>query len=306
MRRFTLRSARGETSGIAFGPEGPPDLIFLHATGFNALTYQPLLEPLGERFRLMALDLRGHGLSGLPRDPDRLTTLWLYARDLLAVLKALRLPRPPILSGHSLGGLVSLTAAAARAGIAERLVLVDPVLPPWRFSHKFQPLHRLADRIALLPIAQGAARRRGRFGTKPEAVAAYRQRPTFSGWSDGFLEGYIEDGFVPAADGGIRLSCTPMWEAASFAALRHDIPALLGRIRVPVTILRAERESTVREDEARLRRLKPDLTLETVAGTSHFLPMEQPATVRERLLAALEARAGARIVPANREVAHVG
>ncbi|MDX2168992.1 MAG: alpha/beta hydrolase [Deltaproteobacteria bacterium] len=310
MRRFTLRSARGETSGIAFGPkgsvDGPPDLVFLHATGFNALTYRPLLEPLGERFRVIALDLRGHGRSRLPRDPDRLTTLWIYARDLLAMLRALRLERPPILSGHSLGGLVSITACAARRGIAERLVLVDPVLPPWRFSHRYQPLHRLADRIALLPIAQGAARRRGRFATKPEAVAAYRQRPTFAGWAPGFLEGYVEDGFVDAEDGGIRLSCTPAWEAASFAALRHDIPALLGRIRAPVEILRAERESTVRESEARLKRLKPDLVMDTIAGASHFLPMEQPEPVRARLLAALEARAGARVAEPHREVAHVG
>jgi len=306
MRRFTLRSARGETSGIAFGSEGPPDLIFLHATGFNALTYRPLLEPLGERFRVIALDLRGHGRSRLPADAARLTTLRLYARDLLAMLKVLKPARPPILSGHSLGGLVSVTAAAARHGVAERLVLVDPVLPPWRFSQKFQPIHRSADRIALLPIAQGAARRRGRFATKADAVTAYRARPTFAGWAPGFLEGYVEDGFVPAEDGGIRLACTPLWEATSFAALRHDIPALLGRIRVPVTILRAERESTVRESEARLRRLKPDLEMETVPGSSHFLPMEQPEPVRAQLIAALEARSGAKLAQPSREVAHVG
>jgi pimeloyl-ACP methyl ester carboxylesterase len=308
MRRITLRTARGAATGYAFGPEGPPDLIFLHATGFNALTYRPLLEPLGERFRVLALDLRGHGLSRLPREPERLTTLWIYARDFLAALRALRPARPPVLSGHSLGGIVSITAAAARPGIAERLVLIDPVLPPWRFSHRFQPLHRMADRIALLPIAQGAARRRGRFRTKPEAVEAYRARPTFAGWSAGFLEGYVEDGFVDAEDGGIRLSCTPMWEAASFAALRHDIPALLGRLRAPVEILRAERESTVREEVARLMRLKPDLQIATVAGSSHFLPMEQPEPVRARLLAALEARAGAKLAqPVRpREVAHVG
>jgi pimeloyl-ACP methyl ester carboxylesterase len=310
MQRFTLCSARGETSGIAFGPRGadggPPDLVFLHATGFNAVTYRPLLEPLGERFRVMALDLRGHGRSRLPADPARLTTLRLYARDLLAMLKAMQPARPPILAGHSLGGLVSITAAAARHGLAERLLLVEPVLPPWRFSHRFQPIRRSADRIALLPIAQGAARRRGRFATKPDAVTAYRARPTFAGWAPGFLEGYVEDGFVPAEDGGIRLSCTPSWEATSFAALRHDIPALLGRIRVPVTILRAERESTVRESEARLRRLKPDLEIETVPGSSHFLPMEQPEPVRAHLLAALEARSGAKLAQPSREVAHVG
>ena len=66
MRRFTLDLPDGPMAGIRFGPDGPPDLVLLHATGFNALTYRELLEPLGERFRVVALDQRGHGLSRLP------------------------------------------------------------------------------------------------------------------------------------------------------------------------------------------------------------------------------------------------
>jgi len=290
MRRFALRSARGETAGIAFGPAGPPDLVFLHATGFNALTCRTLLAPLGARWRVVALDLRGHGLSRLPADPARLDTLRVYVRDLLALWPHLVGDAPPpVLSGHSLGGLVSITAAAARRAVADRLVLVDPVLQPMRFIHRFQPVHVLQDRIALLPIAIGAARRRAGFPSKADAIAAYRGRSIFATWRDGFLDDYVEDGFAP--DGaGVSLTCTPAWEAASFAALRHDGAALLGRLRLPATLLKAETASTVRETEARLRRLKPDLRIEHIAGTTHFLPMEQPDLVRQYLARALEAR----------------
>jgi pimeloyl-ACP methyl ester carboxylesterase len=304
-RRITVRTPRGETSGIAFGSDGPPDLVFLHATGFNALTYRALLAPLGADCRVVALDQRGHGLSCLPKDPARLDTLRVYARDLRAMLKVLCASGvPPVLAGHSLGGLVALTATAARPATAASLVLVEPVLQPMRFIHRFQPINRIPDRIALLPIALGAARRRARFASKAAALNAYRRRGAFATWQEAFLADYVEDGFV-AADEGVRLSCTPQWEAASFAALRHDGAALVGRVRRPTLIIRAERETTVREDERRLRRLNPDLKIEQVAGTTHFLPMERPELVRDRLRAALEARAG-RTTTIEREMAHAG
>src|ERR1044071_8001790 len=105
MRRFTLRFARGETAGIAFGPDGPPDLVFLHATGFNAHTYKSLLAPLGEQFRVVALDQRGHGRSRLPNDPRLIDSWRIYVRDLLDLLPVLtRGGRPPVLAGHSMGG----------------------------------------------------------------------------------------------------------------------------------------------------------------------------------------------------------
>jgi pimeloyl-ACP methyl ester carboxylesterase len=304
-RRFTLHFPRGETTGIAFGAAGPPDLVFLHATGFNALTYRHLLAPLGERWRVVALDLRGHGRSRLPDDFKHLDTLRVYARDLTALLPVLCAGgRPPVLAGHSLGGLVSVTASASRRDLATRLVLIDPVLPPMPFIHYHQRLRRLMDRIAVLPIARGAIRRRNRFASKAEALAAYRGRGAFATWGEAFLADYVEDGFREASD-GVELACAPIWEATSFAALRHDVAALLGRVRVPALILKGERESTIRERETRLRRLKPDLMIETIAGTTHFVPMEQPETVRARLEQALVRRAGAASAE-QREVAHVG
>src|SRR5262249_43485216 len=153
--------------------------------------------------------------------------------------------------------------------LAARLVLVDPVLQPTPFIHHYQHIRKLADRIAGLPIAQGALRRRNRFASKQEALAAYRGRGAFATWGEAFLADYVEHGFREAA-AGVELTCAPLWEATSFAALRHDVAALLGRVRVPALILKGERDSTVREREARLRRLKPDLMIETVPGTTHF------------------------------------
>ena len=73
MRRFRVELKDGEASGIAFGdPVRPIDVLFLHATGFNAITYQSILEPLGGQMHAAASDLRGHGRSRLPANPRRM------------------------------------------------------------------------------------------------------------------------------------------------------------------------------------------------------------------------------------------
>jgi len=292
MRRFTLRFAMGETAGIAFGPEGPPDLVFLHATGFNALTYRALLAPLGQDFRVVALDQRGHGRSRLPSDPRRIDGWRIYVRDLLALLPVLtRGGPPPVLAGHSMGGAVALTATAARPTIAASLVLLDPVLPRIEFIRQMQAIRPHLTRAPLLPIAQGALRRRSTFPDKAAVLAAYRGRGAFASWRDAFLVDYVEDGFVASPE-GVRLACAPLWEGSTFTSLQHYAAALLARLRCPVTILKAAIRPAVMESDGRLYRFKPDLALEVVPGSTHFLPMEQPELVRARLRAALERRAG--------------
>ena len=85
MQRFTLPLAGGHISGLNFGPaHGRIDLVFLHATGFNALTYRQLLAPLAPPWRVVALDLRGHGLSSLPARPGRLMHWQGYATNVIA------------------------------------------------------------------------------------------------------------------------------------------------------------------------------------------------------------------------------
>ncbi len=82
--------------------EDAPVLVFAHANGFNASTYIHLLAPLAGEFRVLALDMRGHGETTLPTD-SRLAAGWrVFRDDLLRVLDALAI-RPDVLAGHSLG-----------------------------------------------------------------------------------------------------------------------------------------------------------------------------------------------------------
>jgi pimeloyl-ACP methyl ester carboxylesterase len=291
MRRFTLALSDGDVAGIRFGADGPPDLVFLHATGFNALTYRDLLEPLAGRYRVVALDQRGHGLSTLPAMPQEMSGWDLYGRDMLAVFDALGDGAPFVLAGHSMGGAVSMMAAEQRPDRVASLVLLDPVMPTAEWITRLFAPRDLDARIESLPIARGARRRRAWFASKQEAVEAYRGRGAFATWVGRFLEDYVEDGFTAMPDGdGVTLTCAAAWEAATFASSRHNGADLLARIRVPATILAGETNSVSRSADDAASRTSARRAVEVVPGTTHFLPMEQPDIVRQRLIAALEDR----------------
>lgn len=292
MQRFTIPFAEGETAAIRFGGDGPPDLVFLHATGFNAGTYRPLLEGLGARFRIVAIDQRGHGRCRLAARPERLRSWTDYVDDLLTLGRPLwGAAPPPVVAGHSMGGAVALMAAARQPDIADRLVLLDPVMPSHRLALLALWLIPLRTRIDRFPIARAAARRRARFPARTDAIASYRGRGAFATWDPAFLEAYADDGFSDTGDGDVILSCAPLWEAATFASLRTDVAGAFRRLKRPALVLRAGRGSAMHVSRERIAALHRDVRVETISGSTHFLPMEMPGLVAERLTAALEERA---------------
>jgi pimeloyl-ACP methyl ester carboxylesterase len=140
-------------------------------------------------------------------------------------------------------------------------------------------------------LINGAKKRRAEFASRDAAFAAYRGRGAFATWPDEILADYVEAGFGDLPDGRVRLTCEPEWEASTFLAQANDPWEDFARAPCPIEILKAERASTCRTDGA-----EADLTasglvsIQTIAGTSHFLPMERPALVRDTLANALEAR----------------
>ena len=254
-------------------PLRPVDIVFLHATGFNALTYRRVLAPLATTLRILAIDQRGHGASTLATAmPGRHD--WLGFRDdLLAALEALGLA-DVILSGHSMGGTVALLAAAEAPAVARRLVLFDPVL---------MPEHPGAG-ASESPMVVAAARRRTVFDSRDAALASYRGRGAFATWPESILRDYVDGGFKTLANGQVALACDPAWEASIYGAQDNDPGAAFAATRCPVDILKAERNSTCRFD---VPVVPLRVSVRTVAGTSHFLPMERPDIARSALRSAV-------------------
>src|SRR5438876_5283955 len=162
----------GEMAYLDFGPSGRPvDVVFLHANGFNALTYRSILAPLAGEMRIIAADQRGHGATSLATVTEGRTDWYEFRDDLLALLKALDLEQV-VLYGHSMGGTASIMAAAAEPKRTRRLVLFDPVVLPPGIARDPEAMHHA-------PLVAGARRRRAVFPDRAAAVAAYTGRGGF-------------------------------------------------------------------------------------------------------------------------------
>jgi pimeloyl-ACP methyl ester carboxylesterase len=274
-RRFVLDTPTGpgEIAAIAFGdPARPLDVIFVHANGFNAMTYRTALAPLGERLHVLAIDQQGQG-----------RTNWLLFRDDLVALLDQIGGGPVLLSGHSMGGAASVMAAAVRPQRVKGLALFDPVLVAGALAGRIAS--GAAPAFSESPLAVGAARRRSVFASREAAFSRYQGRGAFATWPDEALTDYLRDGLRDRPDDQVELSCAPDWEAANFSSHAHDLWGPLHSLRVPVAILRAEQASTCSVSDAEpFGADNPDFSVETIAGTTHFLPIERPDLVRETIL----------------------
>ena len=89
------------------GPETAPAILFIHGWSQSWLSWLGQFESdLAERFRLVAFDLRGHGMSDEPREPEAYTEARRWADDVDTLITELSLDRP-ILVGWSFGGYVT-------------------------------------------------------------------------------------------------------------------------------------------------------------------------------------------------------
>ena len=268
-------------AALDFGsPDRPVDLVFSHANGFNARTYRTILAPLAVDYRILAIDMRGHGRSELPTPVETRRSWDDLKADLLAFIEAADIDRPVVLAGHSMGATVSLLTAAAAKATARALVLFEPVILP-------RGVQGVPEEA---PLAQGALRRRAVFASRQEALDAYTGRGAFKTWPAQILADYVQDAFRDQADGSVTLSTTPAWEFSNFTRQAHDSLEALQHVECPTWIFTAEHNSTCRLDPGAAEGL-PNVRIERCAGASHFLPMERPELVRTALIEALRGAA---------------
>ena len=135
-------------------PNGRP-MLFIHGFSQCRLAWtKQLTSDLADEFRLVALDIRGHGLSEKPRDAYGDSQLW--AQDIQAVISTLGLDRP-VLVGWSYGGVIicdylrfygedriggiNLVGAVTKLGSDEALAVIGAgllTIAPGLFSNDVQ------------------------------------------------------------------------------------------------------------------------------------------------------------------------
>lgn len=145
--------------------QGQP-VVLLHGGVANRALWQPTFELLSRSYRAIAIDYGGHGDSARPRAE---ATLEDYVEEVREMLRRLALPVPPVLLGHSVGGMIGLLYALRYPDEVKALLLVGVTARMDRWMRAF--LQREIDLVR----AYGPEiwRRAGRLLTERNRVALH-------------------------------------------------------------------------------------------------------------------------------------
>jgi len=230
-----------------------PTVLLLHGFTNTGASWDPVVAALGERYRLLAPDIRGHGSASETRP----VTLEAVIDDVDALA-----PDRFTLVGYSQGGRIALHAALALPERIERLVLIGA--SPGIADPAERAARRAADEVLAGEISDGSIE---------EFATRWAATPVLAGQPDA----------VAAAAHADRLRNTTAGLAAALRGLGTGaLPSLWGRLdelEIPVTLVvgsRDEKFRAVGEGMAReLRSAGPVV----VAGAGHAVHLEAPEQV---------------------------
>ena len=278
MKAMDIREGAIDSDGttihyLDWGGGGPP-LILIHATGFLAALWRPIAEALQGRFRVIAMDQRGHGDSAKPEDGYRFET---FATDLQHLIEQLEL-EAPLAAGHSSGGTTIVAHIAEHPNVIRRAILIEPILP--RRDWESQPPEGRQRGRNPSSLADGARKRRAVWPSREALFASYRQRDAFRTWREDVLRLYVEEGTSDRDDGQIELKCPPALEAKFFDAVRHvDSEPMLARMQCPTLLLWGGESHLHLGLSQHVEGALSQVRTVAVPGTTHFLPQERPDEV---------------------------
>ena len=235
---------------------GAPALVFVHGWCSNLRHWGAQVAYFGSRHRVVAVDRRGHGRSGVPAAGYDART---HAADLAAVLDAASVA-DAVVVGHAGGAPAVLALAGIRPDLVRAVVLVDAIV---------SPASTIGDPDDRAGTALGSMidRLRGPDGAR---ALAEIHRPFFTDDAGEVGERVVAD------------ACrTPLVVAAEeLRSLSVDTEAMVRQVAQPVLWL-----STAPADHDRLGAIFADIQFTEVADAGHFPHVEAP----ERTNAAIAA-----------------
>ncbi len=131
-------------------PKGIP-IVLVHGHGSRGSTYKDFLNFLEKEFYILTFDLRGHGTSSKPVGANYEKSLPLYGietfmADLRALVDAIRFPRPFVLLGHSMGGMIAQVFILQHPALVSHLILCSTT--PYMYSEgRAAVLQQLKDGV---------------------------------------------------------------------------------------------------------------------------------------------------------------
>ncbi|HEX3533221.1 MAG TPA: alpha/beta hydrolase [Gemmatimonadaceae bacterium] len=255
-------------------PESPP-VVFIHGWGCSVYVFRFNMPALAEAgFRVIAVDLKGHGLSDKPTTPDEYTidSLVEHLRD---ILDALELERPA-LAGHSLGGSLIYHFAARYPERANCLGLLSPV---GLNGVPLMWLYRGLTPRLLTPILRQV---------KPRVIVKLALRRVY-GRRAHFTERDVEEFLAPSQFPEYALAMRELLHNYDWTAGKHR---QLTTVDLPATGVWGSLDHMMPDDGMGVYLpLLPRVVLRAIPEAGHIIPEETPDEVNAALLALLNAHA---------------
>jgi 2-succinyl-6-hydroxy-2,4-cyclohexadiene-1-carboxylate synthase len=229
------------------------DIVLLHGFTHTRASWDPVVAALGERYRALALDIRGHG-----------TRSEVEPVELEAVLKDLAdlAPERFTLVGYSMGGRIALHAALRLAPRIDRLVLVGA--SPGLAEAAERAARRAADERLASEIESSSIER---------FAERWAQTPVLADQPPEVL----------AAAHADRLRNQPAGLARALRGLGTGaLPSLwdrFGDVTMPVALVVGERDEKFSVIAAQMASALPDAELVLVPGAGHAVHLEAPGAV---------------------------
>ncbi|MDX1480514.1 MAG: alpha/beta hydrolase [Woeseiaceae bacterium] len=235
---------------------GPTTLVLVHGWSCDRSYWSEQVEPLSRHYRVVTLDLGGHGQSGLGR-PE--WTIASFGQDVAAVIDALQLDSV-VLVGHSMGGDVIFQAARLRPEKVRALIMLD--------TYK-----QLGD------------------GSSDAEIDAIVEQISadFSAVTENFVRGMFPQDADPDLVDRVAADMAAAPPEVAISAIRssylhaREIPDLIASLGKPVVAINPDDAPTHRES---MSRYGVDVVIMRDVG--HFLMMEDPARFNELLLDTLD------------------
>ena len=263
-----------------------PGIYFSHANGFNGLTYKTLLNKISPNQKIISYDLRGHGKSTVPAEPEKLKSWQRYRDDLISILE--KNNEPSTLIGHSLGGTTSLLVAFKRPELVSKIILIDPVLLPLTYWLGTKAVQSIGLIEKVHPMVKGALIRKKNWGSKEEAFQYFSGKKLFRKVIPEAINDYIDGGMKKINENLYELNCNPKWEAATFKLTSGGNWFNLKKSNVPTKIILTPNSVVCSEkSQKKLKKSIAKIEFVTLENTTHMLPLEDIDGVGNEILSFL-------------------
>lgn len=239
--------------------ENARDLVLLHGFTGHARSWDAFAEAMTDRYRILALDQRGHGETGWA-PPEHYQTSDM-ADDLVAFVKALDIKRFSLL-GLSMGGMVAMEYAGRRPAELSRLVIVD--IGPEIVSSGAERIRtgvRADDTFASRDAAFAAARK----ANPRPPIAHHRHRVDYS--------------LMRTEDGRWTWRYDRALRSPTTLRVRNPDAAWTScaKIAAPTQIIRGDLSDILSPETAtRMVETIPGARLDTVKDSGHSIPLDAP------------------------------